>query len=497
MAASTTITLSARPFCDREYTCTKVLRWIAAFVAMGLIGHLAVMLWAQHEFTAVEPLVVIHGNMLAHGWGFYYDLNHYPFTVSPYGPIFYAASGYLHKWGMRPYLSGRILSFAALLTAFWLCWKGLGYLTRDRYARAAVRDSGGIHFEPAVLGNGRADGHLAVCFSLGAFTAFLRYREWLETRALVWSGVLVVLAVFTKQTALAAGFAIGLTLLFEDRKCAAWWIAGVGIAGGGIALALNAITHGRYFSDAIFANMNPFAWFKLQQHAQYMVLTCGGIIVTAVVGARYASRRARPLYVYAGFATIIWLLTAPKLGSDLNYQMETMLALSMCAACALAELQFFPSLFDARRTWVTLLQVPLLLHVVLNVLLTARVLAERVLFEPLRAQETAALKPFVDRPGRLLSVHFDSMVHYRGRIEVEPLIYSLLVEAGRSDPGPVLRDLSDAKVRYDSPNRKPVRTCGWRTGSRNSASASRPNGCHSPELPRGSTRGGSLWGIRL
>jgi len=70
------------------------------------------------------------------------------------------------------------------------------------------------------------------------------------------------------------------------------------------------------------------------------------------------------------------------------------------------------------------------------------VLAERALLESVRAQETAALKPFVDRPGRLLSVHFDSLVHYRGRIEVEPLIYSLLVEAGRIDPGPVLRDLS-------------------------------------------------------
>ena len=46
------------------------------------------------------------------------------------------------------------------------------------------------------------------------------------------------------------------------------------------------------------------------------------------------------------------------------------------------------------------------------------------------------------RPGRLLSVHFDSLVHYRGSIEVEPLIYSLLVESGRTDPGPVLRDLS-------------------------------------------------------
>jgi hypothetical protein len=84
---------------------------------------------------------------------------------------------------------------------------------------------------------------------------------------------------------------------------------------------------------------------------------------------------------------------------------------------------------------------PLLLHVALNVLLTVRAVAERAVFEPFKGQETVALKPFVDRPGRLLSVQYDSIVHYRGRVEVEPLIYSILVKAGLTDPGPVLRDL--------------------------------------------------------
>ena len=137
----------------------------------------------------------------------------------------------------------------------------------------------------------------------------------------------------------------------------------------------------------------------------------------------------------------MWLLTAPKVGSDLNYQIEMMLVLSICAACALSELDFFESVFTARRTWVTLLQIPLLLHVVMNVVLTARVVAERLVMEPFRRQETSALKPYVDRPGRLFSVHYDSLVHYRGSIEVEPLIYSLLVATGRVDPAPVLNDL--------------------------------------------------------
>ena len=282
---------------------------------------------------------------------------------------------------------------------------------------------------------------LACCFSLAAFTAFLKFREQGGGGALALAGVLVILAVFTKQTFVAAGAAIGLTLLREDRKRAAVWITSVGLAGGAIAFGLNAATHGGFFEDAIFANINPFAWFKLQQHAQYLILAGGGLILTAAMGAWHASRRTQPLYIYAALTTAIWLATAPKIGSDLNYQIEMMLVLCMCAGSALDQLDFFPSLFTARRSWVTLLQMPLLLHVALGVLLTARVVAERALFEPFKRQETMALRPYVERPGRLLSVQCDSLVQYRGRIEVEPLIYSLLVRAGLTDPAPLLRDL--------------------------------------------------------
>jgi hypothetical protein len=231
-------------------------------------------------------------------------------------------------------------------------------------------------------------------------------------------------------------------LLWEDRRRAAWWIPSVAAAGAGIAFALNAVTHGGYFADAIVANMNPLAWVKLAQHTQYLALTGAGVILAAVIGARHVSRRTAPLYIYAALASAVWLLTAPKIGSDLNYQIEMMLVLTMCAASALDPLEFFPSLFCGRSGWVTLLQIPLLLFVVLNLLLTARTVAERVLMEPVKQRETVALKSFVERPGPLLTMQYDSLVHYRGRIEVEPLIYPLLVRAGRTDPGPVTRDLA-------------------------------------------------------
>lgn len=441
MATLTTPAAGLAVALSREQVCRTALRWIAGAVVFGLFGHLAVLLWAQHEFTPVEPLVVLHSNMFAHGEGLYWGVNRYPYTVSAYGPIFYAVSGFLHRAGLAAYQSGRLLAFAALLTSLWLCWLCLGYVAQSRYARMAglilAASTSNILFWGTT---GQVD-LLGCCFSLAALAAFLKFRERSKGQALALSAAFVILAVFTKQTFVAAGVAIALTLLREDRKRAAAWITGVVLTAGTIALGLNALTHGGFFEDAIFANINPFAWSKLGQQAQYLILTGAGVILTAAIGAWHSSRRASPLYLYALLATCVWLATAPKIGSDLNYQVEMMLALAICAGCALDELDFFGSLFTSRRTWVTLLQMPLLLHVALNVLLTFRIVAERAILEPVRAQETAALMPYVSKPGRVLSVQYDSLVHLRGRIEVEPLIYSLLARAGRTDPAPVLRDL--------------------------------------------------------
>ena len=115
----------------------KALCCIAAFVTLVLIGHLVLLLWAQHDFTPVEALVVLHSNMLFHGEGLYWGVNRYPFTISPYGPIFYAASGFLHNLGVPAYQSARILSYTALLASLWLCWRALGYLPLGAQIRSS------------------------------------------------------------------------------------------------------------------------------------------------------------------------------------------------------------------------------------------------------------------------------------------------------------------------------------------------------------------------
>jgi hypothetical protein len=138
-------------------------------------------------------------------------------------------------------------------------------------------------------------------------------------------------------------------------------------------------------------------------------------------------------------------LTAPKLGSDLNYQLETMAVLGLCAGWSLHRLDFFPLWQRRDPGWITLLQIPLLLHLALNLALTAKTVLVRNMLEEARRQELAALRPYLTPEKRVLSVQIDPLLQLGKPLEVEPLIYTLLVDAGLADPEPVRRDLAEGR----------------------------------------------------
>lgn len=426
----------------RGQVLAKSVRWISALVAISLVAMFAVALWARTALTPVEGIVALHSRMFAQGEGLYYDLNRYPFTATVYGPIYYSLCAVLDHLGLPFYAAARAISLSAVLGTLWFGWKILGRLTTNPVARTtgvllAASTANFLYWGTV----GQVD-PLAIFFSITAFSYFL---EWHDSRvsASFWlSGLFVVLAAFTKQTAIAAGIAIAVTLLWEDRKAAIRWIAAVALAGCTIVAALNFATHGNYLENAVFANLNPFRLDKLVQQAQYFSLTAGGLFLIVACGLRTVTRQTCPLFLYTGLALVVWLLTAAKVGSDLNYQVEMTLLLSLSAAVALDQCGFFTALTANRKTWLTLLQIPLLLHVVLNLTLTFRNVGERALFESVKAREIADLRPYMGAERKhVLGGGYDALMQLRGRIEVETIIYTLLVEAGRVDGSPLLRDL--------------------------------------------------------
>lgn len=422
----------------------RVMTGFGIVAALLLAAHFALMIWAQNEFTGPESVVNAQAAMLARYGTLYYSLKAYPYTVCAYMPIVYNLQAALIRIGFTSALAGRLISFAALIGIFVLVWRLALLYTSDRYCAATALLCAGSTSVLVLWGTaGQAD-MLAICFSIAAFERYSRYALRGEP-ALVWAGILAGLAIFTKQTALACPAAIFVLLWIHRKKTALIFGSLFLLITGGAALMLNALLGGRFLEDTIRANLNPFVAAKLAGHLHYFLAAAGGLILIAALGApRVRGKKIAP-FVYLGFALQMFLATAPKVGSDFNYQIESNVLLMVCASIALHQLNFFPLVFHGSKRWITLLQIPLAVYVAVNLRISGNLLLSRFAHEQQFRAQIAALRPYLAGGGRLLSTDYNSMARLRGEIEVEPLIYSKLVDANVIDPEPVRRDIAAEK----------------------------------------------------
>jgi hypothetical protein len=423
----------------------RALRVLSVLCVLSVACYLVTMVRARHELTGPESVVGAQSTMLAHDGTLYYSLKDYPYTVCAYMPIFYFLEAGFVRLGLPALLGGRLISFCALLASFWLCWRMTLLYTNNRYAAwiATLLASGSI-----LLLNWGTTGQvdmLAVTFSMAGFYQFSRcYLRGEST--LLWAGLFAAAAFFTKQTMLAAPAAMFILLLFKNRTRALLFGAALGGSIAALALGINALLDGRFFSNTVFANINPFDLGKLAQHLEYLALLAGPLLVVfAIAVPRLARSRSAPLVVYFGLATALFLLLASKVGSDSNYQLEPTLLLIVCTSAGLAELNFFELNFRGSKSWITLLQLPVAVFLLNNYRIAVPDTIGRFWKENMFRAEMARVEPYLrSSSGRIFSADLDPLVEVRGRIDIEPLIYGLLVGAGRIDPEPVRRDFARA-----------------------------------------------------
>ena len=432
--------VSAKPARSGPETAfRRALIALSVVAGVGLLCHFSVMLWARSEFAQPESIVALQSMMLARDGTLYYDLKHFPYTVCAYMPVFYFLEAALIKLGLAAFTAGRLLSFSALVGIFVMGWRMAMLYTGNRYcawvttllcASTSVLLSWGTVAQVDTL---------AVFFAVSAFYYYSRYAIRGD-ETIVLAAVFVLAGLFTKQTMLASPAAICLALLMERPKVGIRFIAAVGSVALGAVLAINAAMHGRFLDNVLFANMNPFALEKLNQHVPYLLIGAGQLILIVIVSARSAWRSpAKALLLYLGFTFALLAATAAKVGSDSNYQIEPTLVLILCATIGLHSINFFELVVRGSRTWIPLLQLCLGIHLLLNFRMTVPFLAWRFAQEKMFREQLVALQPIWPAGGRVLSADVNALVHLEGRIEVEPLIYKLLVRAGRIDPEPLRR----------------------------------------------------------
>jgi hypothetical protein len=421
----------------------KILIFFAAVAALGIVGHLGLLLWAQNGFTGGECVVAAHSSMLVHDGTLYYDFHNYPYTVAPYTPLFYLLDAGLQKAGLPIYTAGRVISFAAALGIIALSWYLTLLYTKDRYSAAMsalLCASSSLLFVWGTVGQVDV---LALFWALGAFYLYSRYAL-LGENTLIWAGVCALLAFFTKQTMLACPAAVFVLLFFSRRKMEALKFAlGCLAVASIIVFSLDAALGGLFLTDTVRANLNPYTIRKLLLHLRFTLLVAGPLLLVVALGARQAIRKigAAP-FVYLGLAALVFLGSAPKTGSDLNYQLEFTVLLILCTSMTLHALDFFPLSFRRTRTWVTLLQLPLGVFLVVNARTTASLLLMRFAGEQQSRTEVAAIQSSFADGGRVLWADYNAQVRLRGRLDVEMAFYNLLVAVGAVDPEPVRRDIA-------------------------------------------------------
>jgi hypothetical protein len=166
------------------------------------------------------------------------------------------------------------------------------------------------------------------------------------------------------------------------------------------------------------------------------------VFIVALSLRRLFSGRSVALCIYAACAAGVFLATSGKVGSDSNYQLETTVVLAICAAVGLHRLDFLKLYFSGSKRWITLLVLPLAIHVINGYRSLPNLVTSRIANELSARSQLEDLRPYVPSSGGLVfSSDYSSMVRLRQRLDVEPLIYGLLVRAGAVDPEPVRRDL--------------------------------------------------------
>jgi hypothetical protein len=428
-----------------EFWFRRGLLVATGLAALAILISTGIAFWAQNEMSPPESVVAAHSLMLAHEGTLYYDLNQYPYTVSAYMPIFYGLEAGLIRLGLPAFAGGRLLSLVAFLGLIAVAKRTVSVYTED----STYAWIGGIlvGISPLLIYwgvVGQVD-VVAIFFAVAAFYQFSRH-DVLGEPTLVRAGALAALAMFTKQTMIAGPTAMVLVLAMRDWKQAIRFALGLGVPLAAAVLGLNAALDGRFFQDTIFANMNPFSGEKLVAQLQYFGGVCGGLVVIAMAAIPTLRAKALAPGVYLACATFVFLVTAPKVGSDTNYQLELSAILAICAPIGLQRLEFLNLHFAGSKSWITLLILPLGVHAAVGVRSSANIFLARVADEQGFRAEIDGLRPFVPASGgRVISTDFNAMVRLRQRMDVEPLIYGLLVQAGRVDPEPVRRDLARAE----------------------------------------------------
>jgi hypothetical protein len=384
-----------------------------------------------------EPVVYGQAARLVTGQPLYQPIDQQPLTVAAYTPLYYWAAAGLQAVVGPGFGPGRALSLAcgfvsALLIGLLAGWRGGGVW---------VGVLGGLLFlalafpgpEPPWLGLYRVD-MLGLALSLGAVTMMSRARS---SRAMAAAGLMAGLAVLCKQTFVAALIA---GLLWQPRR--AVLLVSAGLLTVALPCLLLQATTGAFVQNTVSANVNPFYavvaidLLKEFVKAQWLPLLLAGAYLW--LGRPWSAKTSRLLVLY-WLASSLSLVLIGKIGANHNYWIELAAATAILAGRGASCLLSGSTTRHGRVRAAGLV-----------VLFGMQFLAPPgplalagTIRSDLRSLAAASPDPefemLIERvrhePRDVLAEPMDTVVLAGRQVVLEPVIYSILFDTGRWQPG--------------------------------------------------------------
>ena len=322
---------------DYVRTSSQIILWGFMITAVFIFGlHALFATTHPYPLDYGEAPLVDQARRLAAGETIYQvDRSTPPYTIANYPPLYpLFLAPFAHS---VPFQMGRLISVIGAVGSAVFLALTLFALTENRLA-ALVTASLFLATRYLVQWSGLARiDLLALLFATAALYVLVR---WPHSRgAIIGSGILLIAAIYTRQSyALAAPLAAVAWLWSQDKRKAIT-LAAIVIGGSLVLLALlTVLTGGGFFFHVVTANVNPFSFERTLEG----LLDVGGILPLALILALILLiggwRRVPAWPLLAGFllGAFISALTYGKVGSNINYFLELTAALSLTTGIVLA-----------------------------------------------------------------------------------------------------------------------------------------------------------------
>lgn len=298
----------------------------------------------QFQMDPEEGALLFQAMQIGRGESIYRPLVDEPYVVGTYPPVYLWICSWFADPELPSFAAGRVVSLVALggilvCIVVIVSWRArnplLGLLAASMFMVTYPVFRWTAYYRVDML---------AIFLSLAGLTATVLWPR--RRSAMMASIALFALALFTKQTEVAAPAAVCFAAILRDRKEGLKYLAFLAAAVLVPFAILSAITGGQFAVHTIYYNMNEFVWGDVKSWARHAWLFYRWLIVAAAVSAGSAGwlcwrgRRSDavldvdPLSLFLVFS-IFNFLAVGKSGSAENYLLTPLAAMAM-ASCDVA-----------------------------------------------------------------------------------------------------------------------------------------------------------------